>query len=136
MIKTNGAMEKKDFYGDIRNLHKEIVAEIVKLMVEHDVTEVDLLGSSADHAYVIGSPFDWDVDYMEAEVSKVYYEDGQLVLDVCWDIDTFELAEQNENGDIGDAYTDVKANDFTSIKPCAGIDSVYESVWQVLEQNK
>ena len=136
MIKTNGAMEKKDFYGDIRNLHKEIVAEIVKLMVEHDVKEVDLLGSSADHAYVIGAPFDRDVDYMEAEVSKVYYEDGQLVLDVCWDIDTFELAEQNENGDIGDVYTDVKANDFTCIKPCAGIDSVYESVWQVLEQNK
>ena len=129
-------MEKKDFYGDIRNLHKEIVAEIVKLMVEHDVKEVDLLGSSADHAYVIGAPFDRDVDYMEAEVSKVYYEDGQLVLDVCWDIDTFELAEQNENGDIGDVYTDVKANDFTCIKPCAGIDSVYESVWQVLEQNK
>ncbi len=136
ITKTNETMEKKDFYGDIRNLHKEIVAEIVKLMVEHDVTEVDLLGSSADHAYVIGAPFDWDVDYMEAEVSKVYYEDGQLVLDVCWDIDTFELAEQNENGDIGDAYTDVKANDFTCIKPCAGIDSVYESVWQVLEQNK
>lgn len=129
-------MEKKDFYGDIKNLHKEIVAEIVKLMVEHDVKEVDLLGSSADHAYVIGAPFDRDVDYMEAEVSKVYYEDGQLVLDVCWDIDTFELAEQNENGDIGDVYTDVKANDFTCIKPCAGIDSVYESVWQVLEQNK
>ena len=73
---------------------------------------------------------------MEAEVSKVYYEDGQLVLDVCWDIDTDELAEQNENGDIGDAYTDVKANGFTRIKPCAGIETVYESVYQVLEQKK
>lgn len=130
-------MEKKDFYGDITHLHKVIVAEIVHLMVEHDVMEVDLLGSSADHAYVIGVPdFDWDVDYMEAEVSKVYYEDGQLVLDVCWDIATDEQAERNENGDIGDAYTDVKANDFTRIKPCAGIETVYDSVWQVLEQNK
>lgn len=130
-------MEKKDFYGDIRELHKEIVAEIVHLMVEHDVTEVDLAGSSADHAYVIGVPdFDWDVDYMEAEVLKVYYEDGQLVLDVCWDIDTDELAERNENGDIGDAYTDIKANDFLRIKPCAGIEMVYESVFQVLEQGK
>lgn len=130
-------MEKKDFYSDIRELHKEIVAEIVALMVEHEVTEVDLLGSSADHAYVIGVPdSDWDMDYMEAEVSKVYYEDGQLVLDVCWDIDTEELAAQNEDGDIGDAYADVKANDFTRIKPCAGIETVYESVWQVLEQNR
>jgi hypothetical protein len=32
-------MKKKDFYSDIRNLQKEIVAEIVALMVEHDVTE-------------------------------------------------------------------------------------------------
>jgi hypothetical protein len=130
-------MKKKDFYSDIKHLHKVIVAEIVALMVEHDVTEVDLAGSSADHAYVIGVPdFDWDIDYIEAEVLKVYYEDGQLVLDVCWDVDTDELAAQNENGDIGDAYTDIKANDFMRIKPCAGIETVYDSVWQVLEQGK
>ena len=130
-------MEHKDFYGDIKHLHKVIVSEIVALMVEHGVDEVDLAGSSADHAFVIGVPdFDWDVDYMEAEVLKVYYEDGQLVLDVCWDVDTEELAAQNENGDIGDAYADVRANDFSRIKPCAGIEMVYESVWQVLEQGK
>ena len=45
-------MEKQDFYGDIKHLHKVIVSEIVGMMVDHGVTEVDLLGSSADHAYV------------------------------------------------------------------------------------
>ena len=128
-------MEKKDFYGDIKNLHKVIVAEIVALMVEHGVDDVDLLGSSADHAYVCGYPGD-GADVMEMEVSRVYWEDGQLMLDVILDIDTDELAEQNEDGDIGDAYQCWHANDSEHFKPCAGIEMVYESVWQVLEQKK
>ena len=130
-------MEHKDFYPRIKGLHKEVVAEIVALMIKHKVNEVDLLGSSADHAFIIGVPdFDMDVDYMEAEVSKVYYEDNQIKLDVVWDIDTDELAAQNENGDIGDAYSIVTANDFEKVVPCAGIDSVYQAVWQVLEEGK
>jgi len=128
-------MEKKDFYGDIKYLHKVIVAEIVALMVEHSVTEVDLLGSDCDHAYVTGYPGD-GAGVMEVEVSKVYYRDCQLWLDVILDIDTDELAEQNENGDIGDAYQCWRANDFEHFKPCAGIEMVYDSVWQVLEQKK
>lgn len=129
-------MEKKDFYGEITHLHKVIVAEIIKLMVDHKVyDEVDLLGSDCDHAYVIGYPGD-GADVQEMEVSKVYLKDGTIWLDVILDVDTDELAERNENGDIGDAYTDVKANDFTRIKPCAGIETVYESVYQVLEQKK
>ena len=129
-------MDKKDFYGDIKHLHKVIVAEIVALMAEHKVTEVDLLGSNADHAYVCGYPGD-GADVQEMEVSRVYYEDCQLWLDVVLDIDTEELAEQNENGDIGDAYQCWRANDFEHFKPCAGIEMVYESVWQVLNyENK
>ncbi len=130
-------MEHKDFYGDVKRLHMAVVSETVALMAAHGADEVDLLGSSADHAFVIGVPdFDCDADYMSAEVSKVYCEDGRLVFDIIWDVDTAELAERNEDGDIGDAYTDVRADDFGRIIPCAGIETVYESVWQVLEQKK
>lgn len=128
-------MDKKDFYGDIQHLHKVIVAEIVALMVDHGVTEVDLLGSSADHAYVTGYPGD-GADVMEMEVGKVYLEEGTIMLDVILDIDTEELAAQNEDGDIGDAYQCWRAADFEHFKPCAGIEMVYESVWQVLNENK
>lgn len=126
-------MEHKGFYEDIKELHKNIVAEMVALMVEHGVKEVDLLGSDCDHAYVVGYPGD-GADVMEMEVSKVYYRDCQLMLDVILDIDTEELAAQNEDGDIGDAYQCWRANDFEHFKPCGGIEMVYESVWQVLER--
>ncbi len=130
-------MKYRDFNREIRALHERIVQEIVNMMQEHGVDEVDLAGSSADHAYIIGVPdFDWDCDYMEAEVLKVYVENGRLVMDVNWDIDSEVLAESNENGDIGDAYTDVTATDYEKIKPCCGIDMVYESVYEVLELNK
>lgn len=125
-------MEHKDFYADIKDLHKNIVAETVALMVEHGVKEVDLLGSDCDHAYVTGYPGD-GAGVMEVEVSKVYYRDCQLMLDVILDIDTEELAAQNEDGDIGDAYQCWRANEFGLIKACGGIEMVYESVWQVLE---
>lgn len=128
-------MEKKDFYGDIKHLHKVIVSEIVGMMVDHGVTEVDLLGGNADHAFVCGYPGD-GADVMEMEVSRVYYRDCQLWLDVVLDIDTEELAAQNEHGDIGYAYQCWRANDFEHFKPCCGIDAVYDSVWQVLNENK
>lgn len=128
-------MEHKDFYEDIKDLHKNIVAETVALMVEHGVMEVDLLGSDCDHAYVVGYPGN-GAGVMEMEVSKVYYKDCQLWLDVILDIDTEELAAQNENGDIGDAYQCWRANEFGLIKACGGIEMVYESVWQVLNKNK
>ena len=131
-------MQKQNFYGRIKLLHNEVVLEIKQLMAMHRVTEVDLLGSSADHAYVCGYPGD-GADVQEMEVSKVYAVNGtfgDLMLDVILDTDTDGLAEQNENGDIGDAYQCWRASDFTHFKPCAGIEMVYESVWQVLEQNK
>lgn len=128
-------MEHKDFTPQIKDLHKQIVAEIIALMVEHNVTEVDLLGNDCDHAQVLGFPTDFiDTDEpMFLEVNKVYYKDCQLQLDVILDIDTDELAQENENGDIGDAYRVYNANDFEHICACAGIDSVYEAVFQVLE---
>jgi hypothetical protein len=128
-------MKKRDFYPEIVDLHKTIVAEIVALMVEHGVFEVDLLGSDADHAYVTGYPSD-GAGAMTLEVGKVYYEDCQLKLDVILDIDTEELAANDPNGDIGDAYQCWKANDFEHFIPCAGIEQVYDCVWQVLEQGK
>jgi len=127
-------MEKKNFYSEIKDLHKQIVAEIIALMVEHDVTEVDILGSDAAHTYVTGYPSDGE-GAMTLEVSKVYYEDGKLMLDVILDVDTEELAAQNENGDIGAAYQCYDANDLYII-PCAGISDVYETVWDILENNR
>ena len=128
-------MEKKNFYGDIKHFHKVIVAEIMALMVEHDVKEVNLLGSNADHAYVYGFAGDGS-DIMCMEVNKVYLEDGTLMLDVILDVDTEELAASNENGDIGDAYQCWKADDFEHFVACAGIEVVYGSVWQILELGK
>lgn len=126
---------RKDYYQKRIDLHKNCVADIVAMMVDKGVTEVDLLGSSCDHAFVMGTPdFDWDVDYMEMEVSRVYYRDCQLELDVVLDVDTTELAESNENGDISDAYQVIKANDFSKVMAAAGIDSVYDAVYQVLYQ--
>lgn len=128
-------MEKKNFYNETKNLHKQIVAEILALMVEHKKAVVDLAGSQAPHAFIIGVPdFDWDVDYMEAEVLEVILEDGKIKFDINWNIDSDEYLEQcpNENDDIGDLYTDVDANDFERLIPCAGLSSVYEAVWEYL----
>ena len=128
-------MEKKDFYKDIKALHNEIATAIAKLMVKHEHAAVDLLGSNADHCYVQGYAGDGS-DVMSMEVSKVYLVNGTLFLDVVLDIDTEELAAQNPNGDIGDAYQTWKANDFEHFIPCAGIELVYDCVWQVLEEGK
>lgn len=125
---------KKNFYGEIKNLHKNIVAEIANLMVKHGVVEVDLLGSNCDHAYICGYPGSGS-DVQEMEVSKVYFRDGSIWLDVVLDMDTDELGAQNENGDIGDAYQCWRANDFEHFKPCTGIELVYDSVRQVLRSN-
>lgn len=128
-------MEKKNFYGETKNLHKQIVAEILALMVEHKKAVVDLAGSEAPHAFIIGVPdFDWDVDYMEAEVLEVILEDGKIKFDINWNIDSDEYLEQypNENDDIDELYTDVDANDFERLIPCAGLSSVYEAVWEYL----
>ena len=128
-------MKHKEFYNEIKALHAKIVKEIISLMKRHGVDEVDLLGSNADHAYVCGYPND-DADVMAMEVSKVVLDDGKLMLDVILDIDTDELAEQNEDGDIGAAYQSFPATDHLCIIACAGIELVYESVYQVLEQGK
>lgn len=130
-------MEKKNFYGETKNLHQQIVAEILVLMVKHKKAVVDLAGSQAPHAFIIGVPdFDWDVDYMEAEVLEVILEDGKIKFNINWNIDSDEYLEQcpNENDDIGDLYTDVDANDFERLIPCAGLSSVYEAVWEYLER--
>ena len=129
-------MDKKNFYGEIKNLHKQIVAEILALMVEHKKAVVDLAGSQAPHAFIIGVPdFNWDIDYVEAEVLKVILEDNQVKLDINWDIDSENYLDvcPNTNDDIGDLYAIVDADDFERLVPCAGIDSVYQAVWEYLE---
>jgi hypothetical protein len=128
-------MDKKNFYGDIKTLHKQVVAEIKALMVEYGKAVVDLAGSPAPHAFIIGVPdFDWDMDYIEAEVLSVILEDDKIKLDINWGIDSEGYLEENpnDNDDIGDLYSVVEANDFEKIIPCAGISSVYESVWEYL----
>lgn len=128
-------MDKKNFYGDIKTLHKQVVAEIKALMIEHGKAVVDLAGSQAPHAFIIGVPdFDWDMDYIEAEVLSVILEDDKIKLDINWGIDSEDYLKENpnDNDDIGDLYSVVEANDFEKIIPCAGISSVYESVWEYL----
>jgi hypothetical protein len=130
-------MEKKNFYGETKSLHNQIVDEIKDLMIEHNKAVIDLAGSQAPHAFIIGVPdFDADLDYMEAEVLEVILEDGQVRLDVNWSIDSDEYLEQypNENDDIGDLYEAIDANDFEKLIPCAGMSSVYEAVWEYLER--
>jgi hypothetical protein len=129
-------MEQKNFYGEIKHLHKNIVAEIFALMVENNKAVIDLAGSEAPHAFIVGVPdFDWDMDYVEAEVMSVILEDGKIKFDINWDIDSDEYLDEhpNENDDIGDLYSVVEANDFERIVPCAGISSVYDAVWEYLE---
>jgi hypothetical protein len=128
-------MNKKNFYGDIKTLHKQVVAEIKALMVEYGKAVVDLAGSPAPHAFIIGVPdFDWDMDYIEAEVLSVIFEDDKIKLNINWDIDSDDYLKENpnDNDDIGDLYSVVEANDFEKLIPCAGINSVYEAVWEYL----
>jgi hypothetical protein len=115
-------MERKDFYGDIKRLHNSIVDEIYNLMIDNNKEVIDLAGSEAPHAFIVGVPdFNADVDYMEAEVLKVILEEDTIKFDINWDMDGEEYLEKypNENGDIGDLYSIVEAKDFEKliIKP-------------------
>lgn len=123
------------YYGEIKNLHQKIVNDIVSLMKKHDVDTVDLLGSDARHAMVTGYPSD-GMGAMTLEVNQVVIENDTLMLDVILDVDTDELAEQSPDGDIGDAYQTYAATDYNHIIPCAGIDQVYDAVYEVLEYGK
>lgn len=129
-------MEQKNPYLQVKNLHNEIVAEIKQMMIDHNKAVVDLAGSQAPHAFIIGIPdFDWDMDYVEAEVMSVILEDDKIKFDINWDIDSDEYLDEhpNENDDIGDLYAVVEANDFERLLPCAGISSVYGAVWEYIE---
>lgn len=128
--------EIKRFDKDIKALHGVIVNEIKQLMVEHGKAVADLAGSEAPHAFIVGVPdFDADMDYMEAEVMAVILEDNQIKLDINWNMDSEDYLERypNENDDIGDLYAVVDALDYEKLIPCAGIDSVYNAVWEYLE---
>jgi hypothetical protein len=129
-------MEQKNFYGEIKHLHKNIVAEIFALMVENNKAVIDLAGSEAPHAFIVGVPdFDWDMDYVEAEVMSVILEDGKIKFDINWDIDSDEYLDEhpNENDDISDLYSVVDSDEFGKLLPCVGISSVYGAVWEYLE---
>jgi hypothetical protein len=129
-------MEQKNPYLQVKNLHNEIVAEIKQMMIDHNKAVVDLAGSQAPHAFIIGVPdFDWDMDYVEAEVMSVILEDGKIKFDINWDIDSDEYLDEhpNENDDISDLYSVVDSDDFGKLLPCAGISSVYGAVWEYIE---
>jgi hypothetical protein len=129
-------MRRKDYYSKIKNLHKQVIEDIKSLMLEKGKAVIDLAGSEAPYAFIIGVPdFNADVDYMEAEVLKVILEDGKVKFDINWDMDAEEYLEKypNENGDIGDLYQVVDADDFTKLIPCAAIDSVYDAVYEYLK---
>lgn len=116
----------KNYTQIIRNLHKEITAKIAEMMNNANVTEVDLLGSDADHAFVIGF---YNDDVVEMEVSRVYLNDGLLELDIIY------LFPDDEDYEVSEKYNVIAANDFTNIIPCAGISDVLDSVRQVLNKS-
>ncbi len=119
-------MEIKNYAQIIKNLHKEITAKIAEVMNNANVSEVDLLGSDADHAFMIGY---YNDDVVEMEVSKVYLNDGVLELDVIY------VFPDDDGHDVSEEYKVINANDFTSIIPCAGIGDVLDSVRQVLNKS-
>jgi hypothetical protein len=122
-------MTKKDFYADIKALHQTIVQEIMNLMNAHGVTEVDFMGSDADGGYVYCYPSD-DVDAESMAVMSVSLKDGHLYLDLMRDELVLLGIDTNE------AYPTYRADDTCRVKACAGIELVYDSVWQILEQGK
>lgn len=129
-------MKRKNIYGKITSLHEHIVEDIKKMMEKHNKVVVNLSGSQAPHAFIIGVPdFDADMDYMEAEVLSVILEDGVIKFGINWEIDSEEYLEENTNeyDDISDLYQAIEANDFEKIVPCAGLSSVYDAVWEYLE---
>lgn len=128
-------MKKIEVYSKVKELHEEIVDEIKQMMTWNRKAVVDLAGSQAPHAFIVGVPdFDADMDYVEAEVMAVILEDGRVKLDINWDIDTDDYLDSypNKNGDISALYPVIDAMDFGNLLPCAGISSVYEAVWEYL----
>jgi hypothetical protein len=128
-------MEQKDYYAELVNLHRQIVADIEALMIEHKKAVVDLAGSPAPHAFIVGVPdFDWDMDYVEAEVLEVILENGEVKFDINWNIDSDAYFDScpNSNGDISDLYAIVDAKSKDKLLPCAGMDSVYDAVYEYL----
>lgn len=122
-------MNKKDFYADIKSLHHTIVQEIFNLMNAHGVTWVDIRNSNADGAYVYCYPSD-DVDAESMEVTSVSIRYGHLYL----------LLQRDKLMSLGVPGTATfpiyRADDTMRVKACAGIELVYDSVWQILEQGK
>jgi hypothetical protein len=128
-------MEKKNYSSEIKELHHQAIEDIKAMMKEYGKAVVDLAGSSAPHAYVIGSPeFDPEIGCLYAEVMAVIFEDDTIKFDINWDMDGEDYLEEypNENGDIGDLYVVVDATDFEKLIPCAGIETVYQAVWDYL----
>ena len=135
-IKQYRTMDKKNFNFQVKTLHNEIVAEIKKVMLEHNKAVVDLAGSPAPHAFIVGVPaFDPEISCMYAEVLEVILEDDKVKLDINWDMDSDYYLEHypNWNEDISDLYEVVNADDFEMLLPCAGISGVYDSVCEYLE---
>ena len=129
-------MRRKDYYSKIRNLHKQVIEDIKSLMLEKGKAVIDLAGSEAPHAVVVGVPdFDPEIGSMDAEVLKVILEDDKVKFDINWDMDSDYYLEQypNWNEDIGDLYQVVDADDFEKLIPCAAIDSVYDAVYEYLK---
>ena len=129
-------MRRKDYYSKIRNLHKQVIEDIKSLMLEKGKAVIDLAGSEAPHAFVVGVPdFDPEIGSMDAEVLKVILEDDKVKFDINWDMDSDEYLEKypNWNEDIGDLYQVVDADDLEKLIPCAGIDTVYDAVYEYLK---
>jgi len=121
-------MEHINFNQRLKMLNGEIIKAIIDLMKAHDVTEVDLLGSNAPHAFVSG--YYGGYDTTEMEVSKVYLSGDKLELDVILDSD------DDEQEDISDLYQVFDAADTAHIIPCSGISDVYETIYEILEYGK
>ena len=113
-------MKYIDFFKKKVQLHQEMCEAITELMTEHGVKEVDLLGSNASHTYFCVLPDDADSPD-ELEANRVYLDDDNHLF-----VDTPDI-------ELSDNIFYLRDN--KEIVLCS-IDSIYYSVYEVLEQGK
>ena len=107
-----------DFYKKRKQLHNEMCKAIAALMKEHGVKEIDLSSTNADNAFFSHEKYGAD-SLEELKVNKVVLdEDGDVY--VTTDETLYEEQE---------FYLTQNIN----IVLCS-IETIYESVYQVLEQ--
>ena len=101
-------MNYVDFHLKIANLHKEIYHAIIDLMNEYKVTQVNLLETNANHAFVVLA-INGNDDVTEVEVNEVILKGNSVFITTLkegYEEGEFDLAfgEDVVTGSIADVY--------------------------------